>query len=169
MLNDKAEILEKLKEMVLQYDGEGAANWARMAVEKGIEPTKAVDAMTAAIRLVGEGFAKGEFWLPDLVGAAAAMQRGARLLEEEMARTGAKRKGLGIVVLGTVFGDIHSIGKDMVGTLLKAEGFTVHDLGINVTAQQFINAIEKEQADILAMSALLTTTAPPSKERLLKP
>lgn len=71
---------------------------------------------------------------------------------------------MGIVVLGTVFGDIHSIGKDMVGTLLKAEGFAVHDLGINVTAKQFMDAIEKEQADILAMSALLTTTAPEQRK-----
>ncbi len=92
MLNDETETLEKLKEMVLQYDGEGAANWAKRAVEKGIEPTKAVDVMTEAIRLVGEGFAKGELW-PDLVGAAAAMQRGTRLLEEEIAKTGMRRKG----------------------------------------------------------------------------
>ena len=72
---------------------------------------------------------------------------------------GSERESLGTIVIGTVYGDIHTIGKTMVATMLTAEGFTVHDAGINVTAEQFIEGIKKHGADILAMSALLTTTA----------
>ncbi len=81
------------------------------------------------------------------------------ILEEEIRRTGAKRESLGIVVVGTVFGDIHDIGKAMVCTFLTAGGFEVHDLGVNVRAEQFAEATNNYKADVLAMSALLTTTA----------
>ncbi len=156
----EVEILENLKKAVVEYDSEAAANWATKAVEEKVDPIKAVDALTVAIRQVGDGFGRGELWLPDLVGAADAMQAAMPIVEEEIKRTGAKREALGTVVAGTVFGDIHSIGKTMVCTLLIAEGFEVHDLGINIKAEQFIEAIKKYDADILAMSALMTTTAP---------
>ena len=153
------ETLENLKRAVVEYDTEGAASWARKAVEAKVDPVKALDTLTEAIRQVGDGFGRGDLWLPDLVGAADAMQAATPILEEELQRTGAKREAMGIVVAGTVFGDIHSIGKTMVCTLLTAEGFKVHDLGVNIKAEEFLEAIEKYQADILAMSALLTTTA----------
>jgi methanogenic corrinoid protein MtbC1 len=86
------------------------------------------------------------------------------IIEEELKRTGAKRETMGTVVAGTVFGDIHSIGKSMVCTLLVAGGFEVHDLGVNIKAEEFLEAIEKYQANILAMSALLTTTAAEQKK-----
>ena len=153
------EPLENLKRAVMEYDTEAAASWARKAVEAKVDPIKAVDALTEAIRQVGDGFGRGELWLPDLVGAADAMQAATPIIEEELKRTGAKRETMGIVVAGTVFGDIHSIGKSMVCTLLTAGGFEVHDLGVNIKAEEFLEAIDKYQADILVMSALLTTTA----------
>jgi len=151
--------LEELKRAVIEYDAEGAASWARKAVEEKADPLKALDALTEAIRQVGDGFGRGELWLPDLVGAADAMQAAMPILEEELKRTGTKRETLGIVVAGTVFGDIHSIGKSMVCTLLTASGFEVHDLGVNIRSEEFLEAIEKYKANILAMSALLTMTA----------
>ncbi len=153
------ELIECLKSAVIEYDSEGAADWARKAVAEGIAPVKAVEALTEAIRQVGGRFGRGELWLPDLVGAADAMQAAMPIIEEELKKTGAKRKSLGIVVVGTVFGDIHDIGKAMVCTLLTAGGFEVHDLGVNVRAEEFLEAIDKFKADILAMSALLTMTA----------
>jgi methanogenic corrinoid protein MtbC1 len=87
------------------------------------------------------------------------MQAAMPLIEAELRKTGAKRESLGTVVVGTVFGDIHSIGKAMVCTLLTAGGFEVHDLGVNIKAEEFIEAIDEYKADVLAMSALLTMTA----------
>jgi len=86
------------------------------------------------------------------------------IIEEEIKRVGAKKESVGSVVIGTVYGDIHSIGKTMVATLLSAEGFSVHDLGINVAAEGFVEAVKKYKADILAMSALMTTTAPEQRK-----
>jgi len=155
----EAELLENLKKAIIEYDSEGAASWAKKAVGEKVTPIKALNVLTKAIRQVGDGFGRGELWLPDLVGAADAMQAAMPILEEELKRTGMKREVLGIVVAGTVFGDIHSIGKSMVCTLLTAGGFKVYDLGVNIKAEEFLEAIDKYQADILAMSALLTMTA----------
>ena len=154
-----SEILENLKKAIIEYDSEGAASLARKAVQEKIDPVKAIEAMTVAIRQVGDGFAKGELFLPDLVGAADAMSAATPIIEGEMERMGATREGLGTVVIGTVYGDIHTIGKTMVATMLKAEGFDVTDLGINVTAEEFVEAVKVHKPNILAMSALLTMTA----------
>ena len=159
-----AEILENLKKAITGYDREGAADWARKAVREKIDPIEALDTMTVAIRQIGDGFAKGELWLPDLVGAAAAMAAATPIIEEEIKRVGATRESLGIVVIGTVYGDIHTIGKTMVATLLTANGFAVNDLGINVTAESFVQGVNEHKADILAMSALMTTTAPEQRK-----
>jgi len=153
------EIIENLRRAVIEYDAEAAVSWAERAVAEKVEPAQALGALTEAIRQVGDRFGKGELWLPDLVGAADAMQAAMPLIEAELRRTGAKRESLGTVVVGTVFGDIHSIGKAMVCTLLTAGGFEVHDLGVNIKAEEFIEAIDEYKADVLAMSALLTMTA----------
>ena len=153
------EIIENLKKAVLEYDAQGAALWATKAVEEKVDPIKALDALTEAVRRVGDGFGRGELWLPDLVGAADAMKSAMPIIEKEIRRKGAKRKSLGTVVIGTVSGDIHDIGKTMVGTLLIADGFEVIDLGVNIAAEEFVEAINKYKPDILAMSALMTMTS----------
>ena len=151
--------LENLKKAIMEYDSKGAATWARKAVEEGIDPIKALDVMTVAIRQVGDGFGSGELWLPDLIGAADAVSAATPIIEEEIKRIGIKIESLGTVVIGTVYGDIHTIGKTMVATLLTADGFQVYDVGINVTGQKFLEAVKKYKPDILAMSALMTMTA----------
>jgi len=153
------ESLQNLKKAVVEYDTGGAASWARKALEEKIDPVEALNALTEAIREVGDAFGRGELWLPELVGAADAMQAAMPILEEEIRKRGIERKSLGTVVAGTVYGDIHSIGKSLVCTLLTVDGFSVHDLGVNITAEEFIKGIKDYKADILAMSALLTTTA----------
>lgn len=159
-----SEILNRLQKAILDYDETEAASCARKIVVEQINPVEALNAMTIAIRQVGDGFGKGELFLPDLIGAADAMSAATPILEEEISRSGATRESLGTVVIGTVYGDIHTIGKTMVATLLMAEGFHVEDLGINVTAEGFIEGVKKHNADILAMSALLTTTAPEQRK-----
>lgn len=158
------EIIENLKKAILEYDSEAAANWAKKAVQEKMNPNEALRAMTEAIREIGNGFGAGELFLPDLVGAADAMSAATPVIDEELQRVGAKRESLGSAVIGTVYGDIHTIGKTMVATLLTAEGFAVEDLGINVTAEQFVEGVRKYEPDILAMSALMTMTAPEQKK-----
>jgi corrinoid protein of di/trimethylamine methyltransferase len=159
-------IFENLKKAIVEYDSERAVGLAKEVIEKKINPMKALDAMTEGIRQVGDGFGRGELWLPDLAGAADAMSSAMPIIEEEIKRTGAERASLGTIIAGTVFGDIHSIGKTMVCTLLTAEGFEVHDLGVNIKAEEFLEAAKKYNADILAMSALMTMTAPEQKKAI---
>ena len=120
--------------------------------------------MTETLRIIGDGFEKGEFFLPDLIGAADAMTVALPILEVEIKKKGSKVKSLGNIVIGTVYGDIHSIGKTMVATLLTAAGFGVFDIGIDLKAEAFIDAVKKHNAGILSMSALLTVTAPEMKK-----
>ena len=152
-------IYDNLKRAVTEYDAPKAESLAREVIRKNQDLIKALDAMTDAVRQVGEGFGKGELFLPDIVGAAEAMTAATPILEEEIKKRGMERESLGNVVIGTVYGDIHTIGKTMVATMLTVEGFSVHDAGINVSAEQFLEGIKQHKADILAMSALLTTTA----------
>jgi corrinoid protein of di/trimethylamine methyltransferase len=158
------DVMENLRKAVMEYDVDAAATWARKAVTEKVDLFRAIDALTETIREIGDRFGKGELWLPDLVGAADAMQAAMPILEEELGKTGEKREALGSVVVGTVFGDIHNIGKAMVCTLLTAGGFNVYDLGVNVKSEEFVAAVKKHDADILAMSALLTTTAPEQRK-----
>lgn len=157
-------LLDNLKSAILDYDPDASAQCARKAIEAGIAPTEILAAMTDAIREIGEGFNKGDLFLPDLVGGADAMSAATPIIEEEVRRIGAKTESTGTVVIGTVYGDIHTIGKTMVATLMQAEGFTVHDVGINVACEQFMKAIRKYKPDILAMSALMTMTAPEQRK-----
>jgi len=153
------EVLESLRVAVKEYDSEAAASCAKRAVSEKINPVEAANAITSAIKEIGDAFGRGELWLPDLVGAAAAMQSAMSIIEAEIVRQGAAKKSLGTVVLGTVHGDIHDIGKTMVSTMLTAGGFTVYDIGVNVIVEEFLRAVKEHKPDILAMSALLTTTA----------
>lgn len=161
---EASEILHGLGQAVLDYDPEAVANWARQAVAEKLDPLVALAALTDAIREVGDGFASGELWLPDLIAAAEAMTAGTTILEAEISQGSAQQTGLGSVVIGTVFGDIHDIGKNMVVILLRAAGFSVHDLGINIRAEAFVDAAIRYNAKLLALSALLTTTAPEQKK-----
>jgi len=154
-----SETVTNLKLAIEEYDRDTAEVLAKQAIGEKLDPIKIISELISVISRIGDDFGKGELFLPDLIGAADALQGAMPILEEDIARKGLKREKEGSVVIGTVFGDIHNIGKDMVGTLLTAEGFEVHDLGINVKADVFIKAVEEHNPDILAMSSLLTTTA----------
>ena len=154
------ETFESLKESILTYDHEGAARRAQEIMDAGLDPVAALDVISEAMQVVGEGFSSQRLWLPDLVGAANASQAAMPILEEEIQKRGEKVKSLGTVVIGTVSGDIHTIGKAMVSVLLVAQGFRVIDLGVDVPTERFVKAVIDNDANILALSALLTTTAP---------
>jgi len=163
-VSSSKEAIDQLRKAIVIYDRELAKDSAKKLISDKVNPLKVIKAMTEAIKLIGDAYGEGKLFLPDLVGASDAMSAAMPIMEEELKKTGTERKGLGSVVLGTVFGDIHSIGKTMVGTMLTAEGFTVHDIGINISAEKFIEAVKTYRPDILAMSALLTTTASEQKK-----
>jgi corrinoid protein of di/trimethylamine methyltransferase len=151
--------IQILKDLVLNFDIDNAEETARKALLAGADPILASNALTEAIREVGDAFGRGELFLPDLVCASEVLKKAFPVINEAIEKNGAVQESLGKVVIGTVFGDIHSIGKGMVATLLYAAGFKVIDLGINVKSDDFLKAVKEERADVLAMSALLTTTA----------
>jgi trimethylamine corrinoid protein len=153
------EQLENLVEAIRAYNSKGAASAAQEAMDAGVDPLAALDAVSGVMKDIGDRFEAEELWLPDLIGAADAAQSALAVIETKIVESGQQPERLGIVVLGTVSGDIHNIGKTMVGALLTAHGFKVVDIGTNVTSTQFIQAVKDNDADILALSALLTTTA----------
>jgi len=158
-----ADALEKLKKILVQGDAEESKKWAEKTVEEKIALVDIIDAVTEAMRGVGAAFARGDLFLPELMGAAEAMKSAMLVIQGEVRET-EQLKTLGIVVLGTVYGDIHNIGKNLVSTFLTTEGFKVVDLGVNIASERFVEAVRRHQPDILAMSSLMTTTAPMQKK-----
>ena len=157
-------ILEKLKNSIFEYDETGIRSIAEDALKEGVNPIEAIDALTEAITEIGERFNEGDLFLPELMIAAKTMNNAMPVLQEEILKRGLKKDSAGKIVIGTVFGDIHTIGISMVATLLVSSGFNVFNLGCNVSAETFIEAVNTHKPDILAMSALLTTTAPQQKK-----
>ena len=153
-----AEMYNKLAQAVIDGEAEDAASLARQALEEGINPLACIDnGLTKGIQEVGELFASGEYYLPELIIGADAMKAALDVLEPAL--TGdQEREVVATVVLGTVEGDLHEIGKTLVGTMLIANGFNVVDIGVDQPASEFINAIKENDATIVGASALLTTT-----------
>jgi corrinoid protein of di/trimethylamine methyltransferase len=151
-------ILERLAQAVADGEPEEAEALARQALEQGLDPLRCIDeGLTPGIERVGELFETGEYFLPDLIIGGDAMKAALAILEPAL--SGAQgRKILGRVVLGTVEGDLHEIGKTLVGTLLTANGFEVTDIGIDQPARAFVDAVVRTEATLVGASALLTTT-----------
>jgi methylmalonyl-CoA mutase cobalamin-binding domain/chain len=143
------------------YDGlaEEIAEGTQILLDRGWEATRVLEeALVAGMTIVGIDFRDGILFVPEVLMAANAMKAGMAILKPILADTGAKP--VGKMVIGTVKGDIHDIGKNLVGMMMEGAGFEVIDLGINVEADKYMNALEEHQPDILGMSALLTTTMP---------
>jgi len=153
------ELFEAMKQSVIDGDEERATELAQQALAQELDPLEAInDGFVPGISYVGEQFGLGEMFLPDLMLAAEAMKAAVAVLEPEMERRGTQRQMLGKVVLGTVKGDIHEIGKNLVATMLSASGFEVFDLGVDVPFEKFAQKAREVNADIVGVSALLTTT-----------
>ena len=136
-----------------------AADLARHAILHATAPLDAINhGYVPGMHDVGEQFARGQMYLPDMMASAEAMRAAMAVLDPELKKQGAERPKAGIVVLGTTKGDIHEIGKTLVGTLLTANGFQVHDLGVDVSGEKFAATAKEVGADIVGISALLTTT-----------
>ncbi|HSG43251.1 MAG TPA: corrinoid protein [Anaerolineales bacterium] len=154
----KEEIFEKLAQAVINGEPEDAAALAKDALEQGLDPLECItQGLTKGIQKVGELFADGEYFLPELIIGADAMKGALDILEPALVGN-QKRQVVANVVLGTVEGDLHEIGKTLVGTMLTANGFQVKDIGVDQPASAFIEAIKETDATIVGASALLTTT-----------
>jgi corrinoid protein of di/trimethylamine methyltransferase len=153
------ELVQFMRQSVLDGAPEAAADLARRALAEEMDPLEAINhGFAAGITSAGDQFGRGEMFLPDLLACAEAMKAALQVLEPELRNRGAHREVLGKVVLGTARGDIHDIGKNLVGTILAAGGFEVFDLGTSVTPEKFVAKVREVNADVVGVSALLTTT-----------
>jgi corrinoid protein of di/trimethylamine methyltransferase len=153
------ELYQAMSQSVIDGEPEQAEELAQKAVSLGLDPLEAIDqGYTHGMNVLGDRFAQGEVFLPHLVMGGEAMKAAIAVLEPELARRQQQRQVLGKVVIGTVQGDIHEIGKSLVATMLSANGFQVFDLGVDVPVSTFVEKTREVGADIVGLSALLTTT-----------
>ncbi len=156
------------RQSILDLDPAKAAELAGQVVKEDIDLVQVIERGYAqGLHTIGEKFEQGEAFLPELMRAAEAMKEAMRILEPELKKRGKARKTLGRIVIGTIEGDLHDIGKNIVAAMFTATGFEVYDLGRNVSMESFIGKVKEVQAHILACSALLTVTMP-AQDRLIK-
>lgn len=153
------DLFKAMAQSITDGEAEQAAELAKQSISQGIDPLDAINkGFVMGVNYVGDQFSCGNMYLPELVMAGEAMKAAVAVLEPELARRGSERKMLGKVVLCTVEGDIHEIGKTLVGTMLSATGFQVYDMGVDVPVMKVVEKARDVGADIVALSALLTTT-----------
>lgn len=149
--------LEQCKNAIIEGDKVSAEKLAKQAISDKIEINSVIDSFSEAIRYVGELFEEGEYFLPELMRSAEAMKVAMTIFTSALSQ-GATSRSLGKIVIGTIEGDIHDIGKTLVGSMLAAEGFEVFDLGADVSVERFIEKALEVDAQMICISALLTTT-----------
>lgn len=156
------EVLKRLFDAVLEGDFEGVKVSVQAALDAHIDPSVILnDGMIAAMREVGCRFEQGDYYVPEMLIAARAMQSGMVLLKPHLQTGNIQSKGK--VVIGTVKGDLHDIGKNLVSLMLEGDGYEIVDLGVDVPVEEFVRVIKAEKPDVVALSALLTTTMPMMK------
>ncbi len=153
------DLLKAMRQSIIDGAPDIARALAENAVRSGVAPLLAIqDGYVPGMKHVGDEFGQKRMFLPDMVAAAEAMKAAMGILDAELKSAGTDRPTAGTVVLGTAKGDIHEIGKTLVGTILSANGYRVHDLGVDVGAEKFAAAAQELRADVVGVSALLTTT-----------
>jgi corrinoid protein of di/trimethylamine methyltransferase len=159
------ELLNEITSSLVAGDPDRTVELTHKAIEAGIEPMAIIEeGLVPGMNVVGDKFSQGEYFLPHLIIAAGGMQQAMEILEPELRARQQEVKAVGKVVIGTVHGDIHEIGKSLVGTMLSASGFQVYDLGVDVPAEAFVEKVRETGANLVGLSALLTTTMVVQKE-----
>ncbi len=158
-MSERDEIIGRMQDSIINADDAGAAATAEAALAAGLDPLEALEeGFAKPIRELGEAFDRMEIFLPQLVLSAGSLQAGLKVLEPAIRASGSTAARKGVVVIGTVEGDIHDIGKTIVVAMLRSSGYEVHDLGTDVPLPQILNVAEQVKADIIGLSALLSTT-----------
>ncbi|MGD2105420.1 MAG: corrinoid protein [Anaerolineae bacterium] len=159
------EVLTEITRSLVECEPAMTATLTQEAMDRGVEPLTIInEGLVPGMEIVGEKFQMGEYFLPQLVIAANAMQRAMELLEPELAAREQVTESAGTMVIGTVEGDIHEIGKSLVATMMSASGFRVYDVGVDVPVATFVDKVKETQAHLLGLSALLTTTMTAQRE-----
>lgn len=159
------DIFQRMAHSIIDGDSDAAVSLAKESLAANLDPLEAIsNGFVIGVNTVGDAFGRGEAFLPELVMAGEAMKAAVGTLDPEMKKRGAQRQMLGKVVIATVEGDIHEIGKSLVATMLGASGFDVYDLGVDTPGDKLIGKALEVNADIIAMSALLTTTMVKQRE-----
>lgn len=154
---NKAELFKQLSDAVVKFEEERARELARISLELGYDPVETIlEGLSAGMLVVGDLFEKREYFVPEVLMCADAMQAGLDVLNPHIPKETASQKGR--VVIGTVQGDIHDIGKNIVKLMLEVGGFEVYDLGKDVPFERFVEEMNRVKADIVGMSAMMTTT-----------
>ncbi len=162
-MEKKEEILANLKKSIETWNIELAKQSAAQALDAGIDPSEAVEkGLGMGMQMISQLFDEAKIYLPQVLAASTAMESALKILEPAMAKGTTLAKG--IIVIGTVQGDIHEIGKNVVGAMLRGGGYTVIDLGRDVSPEKFIEAARDKKADIVGASALMTTTVTVQKD-----
>ena len=161
----KEEIFDRLSLSIVKADMETAKEAAQEVIKGKVDPIEAIEkGLSKGMDIMGERFSKMEAFLPELIMAAQTFDMVMEILEPEIAAQKRKVIKAGTILIGTVKGDVHNIGKNIVTTVLKTGGFDVHDLGVDVSPLAFVEAAQKSRADIIALSSLMTTTMPGQRE-----
>jgi len=159
------EILNEITRSLVECEPDKTEALTKDALEAGTEPLSIInEGLVPGMEIVGQKFQSGEYFLPQMVIAANAMQQAMGLLEPELQARKQVSESVGTVVIGTVKGDIHEIGKSLVATMMSAYGFRVHDVGVDVDVETFVDKVRETGANLLGLSALLTTTMTAQRE-----
>jgi corrinoid protein of di/trimethylamine methyltransferase len=154
-----SDLLAQITASLVAGDPDATVEGTRQALQAGLEPLAIIeDGLVPGMRIVGDKYSTGEYFLPNLIVSASGMKQAMAVLEPELKARRQQVKSAGGVVIGTVRGDIHEIGKSLVATMLAANGFEVHDLGVDVPIEQFVDTVRRTGAGLVGLSALLTTT-----------
>ena len=159
------EILTKITRSLVECEPDKTEALTKEALDRGAEPLEIInEGLVPGMEIVGQKFQSGEYFLPQMVIAANAMQQAMEWLEPELHARQQVTESAGTVVIGTVKGDIHEIGKSLVATMMSANGFRVHDVGVDVAAETFVDRVKETGANLVGLSALLTTTMTAQRE-----
>jgi corrinoid protein of di/trimethylamine methyltransferase len=160
-----SDLLTQITTSIVEGEPDETVDLTRQALEAGLEPLTVInEGLVPGMNIVGDKFQSGEYFLPHLIIAASGMQQAMELLEPELQARQEALERAGTLVIGSVAGDIHEIGKSLVGTMMSASGFQVHDLGVDVPTATFVAKVKETGANLLGLSALLTTTMTVQRE-----
>jgi len=155
--------LKEIAENLIQGKADKVKELTQRSVDEGQDVSKILnEGLLAGMSVVGDKFKRNEFYVPEVLIAARAMKAGMEIIRPLLTKKGVK--GAGKIILGTVRGDLHDIGKNLVGMMLEGAGFEITDLGVDVSPEKFVEAAREKGADIIGLSALLTTTMPGMKD-----